>query len=68
METHCLLCARPLGSIVALVPVGDVMQPDHGALCRACVALSPEQRRTLRDAAMARQLAEAATTDAHRPS
>lgn len=53
MENRCLLCDQPMPS--AGTPASaNASQP--GDMCPTCAALSPEDRRLLRDQAMTRML------------
>jgi hypothetical protein len=63
MDIRCVLCNQPtkVRVIGALVVMGDRDHPDAGVLCRPCAALSAEERKTLRDQAMARMLDERET-------
>jgi hypothetical protein len=53
MEARCLLCDQPMPATGA--PTAAIASPP-GDICPACAALSPEERRVLRDEAMTRML------------
>ena len=52
MENRCLLCDQPMAS--AGTVTAGASQP--GDVCPTCAALSPDERRVLRDQAMTRML------------
>ena len=58
METRCVLCAQPTGlrAIGAMIVTGNVERPDGDIVCRHCAALPTEERKAMRDQAMARML------------
>lgn len=56
MESCCTLCNQPIHAIGAIVSAGNVEDPDPVPVCRRCASLPAEQRKRLRDQAMARML------------
>ena len=57
MDAYCLLCYRrlPTPTVSSAVP----LQEDPDAICPVCLALSPEDRRALREQAMVRLMRRA---------
>jgi hypothetical protein len=52
MENRCLLCDEPMAS----TGTATVAASQPGDMCATCAALTPDERRVLRDEAMTRML------------
>ncbi len=71
MDIRCVLCDQPtpLRVLGAFIEVGDAAHPNGAPVCRPCAALPADERRRLRDVAMARMIRRAAAdSDDHQDS